>query len=77
MYFFKNKNSFPISNVTYNTRHAHDPLIQSHRLTSTEHSVSYSATKVWNSLPPKIKEISSMNKFKITLKMVIINKYAN
>ena len=34
-YFFKHRDDFPSSNVVYNTRHAHEPLIPYHRLTST------------------------------------------
>lgn len=76
LYLFKSKNKFNYSNSTYETRHASDPEIIHHRLTLTEHSVHYSAAKLWHSLPSHIKAINSYNLFKTTLKKYYVIRYA-
>ena len=75
LYLFKNKSDFGSSNLNYDTRNAQAPAIGIHRLTSTEHSVHYSAVRLWYSLPSYIKSINSYHIFKKTLKKYYIDKY--
>ena len=75
LYFFKNKNKFSYSDGHYWTRHSGDPIITRHRLTLTEHSVHYSATRLWRNLPSHIKNITSYGSFKSILKAHILRSY--
>ena len=75
LYFYKNRDGFSVSNHSYNTRHHNDPLIEIHRLTSTEQSVRFSAVKAWLSIPTEIKNIATFNRFKFVLKKYFVNNY--
>ena len=75
IYMFKNRLNFDISNSHYNTRHATDPVIDHHRLALTQHSVSFSSSKLYHSLPNELKSIPYLNSFKRQLKNFFLGKY--
>lgn len=53
-----------------------DNLVPSYqRLSLTQHAVSYAAPKVWNELPPSLKDCPTKASFKKTLKRHIIDSY--
>ena len=73
---FKNETSGAYStNHSLETRNCHllRPVFQ--RLAQTQRSVSYAGPTVWNSLPPDLKEITSLATFKRKLKQFFIDKY--
>ena len=75
VYFFNNKDRFNYSATPYFTRHSSDPVLSIHRLTSTEHSVRYSAARLWLDLPTHVKNIQSKAMFKSGLKAHLIDGY--
>ena len=48
-----------------------------HRLTLTQHSVSYAGPKIWNHLPENVRSIDSLPRFKSFLKRYFLNKYSS
>ena len=58
LHYFKHKRDFQPSNVNYNTRYGGEPILYAHRLTLTEHSVLYSAARLWRSLSEDLKTIN-------------------
>ena len=58
-----------------NTRNHNLASTQFHRLSSSQHSVSFSGPKIWNSLPSYIRNINSLPSFKHKLKQYFINQY--
>ena len=77
IFMFKNQD-LPMfySNHEHNTRHANLPNSQFQRLTLTQHSIYFTGPVVWNSLPPNVKNSSSLDQFKIILKNYLISCYA-
>ena len=75
LYFFNNRDRFLHSNTPYFTRNSNAPILNIHRLTSTERSVHYAAAKQWLLLPNHIKNSGSYNSFKSALKSYFIAKY--
>ena len=74
---FKNKSNpnFSVSH-NLNTRSSRSLVPQYHRLTLTQHAVSYKGPKVWNDLPMNIKGTRNISVFKKLLKEYFIEKYA-
>ena len=62
-------------NHSYNTRNRNSLRPAYHRLTSTQHSVSYSGPSVWNSLPNYITNSNNIDSFKRLLKKHLISLY--
>ena len=58
-----------------NTRYAHHRRPTYHRLTTSQHSIYYMGPTIWNSLPPRIKEIQTISSFKKKLKQHLISSY--
>ena len=55
-------------NHTYNTRNRNDAVPQFQRLTLTQNSIHFAGPVVWISSPADIRAISSLQRFKISLK---------
>ena len=76
VYMFKALQQGLFSNShNLNTRNSNLATASFHRLTSTQHSVSFSGPKIWNSLPSNIRNINSLPSFKLKLKQYFINQY--
>ena len=75
-YVFKRKNSF-LSNITpfRSTRQQHNLVSCFQRLTVCQHSLSYSGPKIWNTLPPEIKNCDKFGLFKRNLKKFLLSSY--
>ena len=58
-----------------NTRNRNLATPTYHRLTCTQHAVSYKGPTVWNSLPRSLKEIESVQLFKKLLKSHLLESY--
>lgn len=58
----------------YNTRFKKQPCFSTHNLKIFERKPSYAGIKYFNSLPPEIKNITDVNKFKSKLKLYLLNK---
>ena len=76
LYYFRNREKFGQSNVAYETRHAHAPVVPVHRLTLTEHSVSYASAREFRSLPLQLKTIDSYHRFKRAIKKHFLAQYS-
>ena len=74
MYMFKNKDQFQCSH-SINTRNRHLAVPPYHRLTLTQHSVSFKGPQIWNNLPPEIRSLNSITKFKKALKYHYLSSY--
>ena len=59
----------------YSTRRPNNARSTFHRLSSTQHAVSYAGPTFWNSLPPNLKSINSLNAFRKALKQFLLDKY--
>ena len=59
----------------YQTRWADDAYANRHLFTTTQHAISYTGPKLWNSLPPHIRSIESFRCFKSSLRKHFLNKY--
>ena len=57
------------------TRHGHEISSSFNRLTTTQHSLSFTGPKIWNDLPLLLREISSLPLFKRKLKNYLIDFY--
>ena len=77
LYYFKHKCDFQPSNVNYSTRYGGEPILYAHRLTLTEHSVLYSAARLWRSLSEDLKNINSYAVFKKKLKLHYLSQYVS
>ena len=58
-----------------NTRNIGAAQPRFHRLTLTQHSVSYAGPTAWNQLPQGIRSIEKLWKFKKTVKNYLLSKY--
>ena len=74
MYAERNRD-FYNSNHNYDTRNCNILRSEYHRLTATQHSVSYSGPLVWNSLPEFIRDSRNLNVFKKSLKKHFVSFY--
>jgi exonuclease III len=68
-------NNFNNFTHNYNTRNRNYAIPSYQRLALTQHSVSFAAPKVWNSLPDCIKQCNNLSKFKTNLKEYLISMY--
>ena len=59
-----------------NTRHSDLAIPKFQRLSRTQQSISFSGPTIYNTLPPCIRNISSLDKFKIELKEYLIGQYS-
>lgn len=59
-----------------NTRHVDIATPKFQRLSRTQQSISYSGPTIYNTLPPYIRKISSLNKFKLELREYLLKQYA-
>ena len=76
IYYYKTKKySTQIRNHNYNTRNKNKIIAPFHRLATTQHSVSYNGSTVWNSLPPAILSEPNLKSFKRKLKSYFIEQY--
>ena len=76
IYMFRNSDSFS----NFSRSHSHDTrnwniLPPCERLTTTQQSVLYGGTRVWNDLPDYIKTSPTVSIFKYRLKQSLLNKY--
>lgn len=73
IFLFKNRQLFTgyNTNTTYNTR-TQDLNYPIHRLSLTEKSPSYMCLKIYNRLPNHIKNIDNLQRFKTTIKNMLI-----
>ena len=72
---YKNQSQFQCSH-SINTRNRHLAVPPYHRLTVTQHSVSYKGPQIWNKLPLEIRSLNSITKFKKAVKEHFLNSYA-
>ena len=76
IYMYKNRNSLTYNrNHHYNTRLRQNLLPSFRRLTSTQHSLSYTAPTVWNNLPDEVKNSETLPIFKHRAKKYFISLY--
>ena len=47
-----------------------------HRISTTQHAVSYVAPKFWNTLPEDLRSIDNYKRFKKSLKEHLLDKYS-
>ena len=57
------------------TRGSNDSRSARHRLATTQHAVSYAGPKYWNTLPPNLKSINSLIRFRKSLKEHLLSQY--
>ena len=76
IYVFKTKahETFTL-NHTYPTRNRNNMAVPVHRLTTTQHSVTFMGARIWNSLPLFIRTSASLSIFKKRLKKYYIESY--
>ena len=76
IYVYKNIDSFPsISSHNYNTRN-HTNLRSTFQRTSvTQQNISHMGPRIWNSIPPNIRSLPSINSFKRNLKLHLLSNY--
>ena len=60
---------------SYSTRFNSDIRPAFHRLTITQHSLSYTAPKIWSNIPISIRNITKLKSFKKNLKQFFIDQY--
>ena len=78
IHMYKNRNAQLYDRSHHhNTRQRHDLLPSYHRLTITQHSLSYSGPQVWNSLSDELRNSRSLPIFKNHLKSFLISLYNN
>ena len=75
VYIFENGRDIFRRDHSYNTRQRENLLPTYHRLTTTQHSISYFGPSFWNSLPNNITSATSIESFKYRLKKHIISGY--
>ena len=75
LYMYKNIDSFQRYTHNFNTRNRNRLLPTFHRLTKSQHSVSFRGPKLWNDLPDYLKNIESLPSFKFKLKNYFLSFY--
>jgi hypothetical protein len=65
----------PTVTHNYSTRQRGNAVAAFQRLTVTQHSITYTAPHVWNSIPDNIKNSTSLSQFKHLLKDHLVSKY--
>ena len=76
MYKKINQGEFSVAH-SVNTRNRHLATPTFHRLTLTQHSVSFRGPTAWNTLPLQLQQLPTLSKFKKCLKLFFIQKYAD
>ena len=61
--------------TNYQTRGTNRARSALHRLTTTQHSISYAGPIFWNSLPLDLRSLNSYRRFKKSLREHLIDKY--
>ena len=76
MYMFdeRNREDFSI-NHNLNTRNRNNLQPKFHRLSKTQHALSYVGPKIWNDLPCNIKSVRSLPIFKRKLRNYLLSSY--
>lgn len=76
LHYYKSKKFiFQTRSHTYNTRNRNDILAPFHRLSTTQHSVSFHGAHLWNTLPQEIREAPTLKSFKFKLKLFFLENY--
>ena len=57
------------------TRGSNDARSTYHRLSTTQHAVSYAGPAFWNRLPPNLRSINSLIRFRKSLKEHLLSQY--
>ena len=65
----------PAPRHSYSTRFNSEIRSDFHRLTVTQHSLSFTAPKIWNTIPLSIRSITKLKPFKKSLKQFLIDQY--
>ena len=74
IYLNKNLHKFPC-NHSFGTRNRNMLVPTFHKLSQTQHAVSFMGPKIWNDLPENLKNINSTSKFKFSLRNYLLSKY--
>ena len=77
IYMYKSDTTMFQTSHSYNTRQRDNLNSAYHRTVTTQMSLSYSGPDIWNKLPDTIKNLPTLNLFKIKLKDYLIDKYAS
>ena len=77
IYMHKQKlmGNLPLNVNTHNTRHHEEIRPEYHRLTLSQHSVSFMGPRIWNSLPPNIQSIRRDHAFRKAVKFFFLDQY--
>ena len=76
VYMFRARARGEYPSQTYiETRGSNDSRSVRHRLSTTQHAVSYAGPKYWRSLPPNLKSINSLVRFRKSLKEHLLSQY--
>ena len=76
IHFYKKENRSRFSHRhNYLTRNRQNFIPPLHRLTTTQHSVAYQSTTIWNSLPIHIRDSPTLPILKRNIKQYFINSY--
>ena len=74
VFMYKSEGRF-LCNHNVNTRNRNQAAPLFHRLTLTQHSVTFKGPHFWNKLPQDIKDATSLPIFKKMLKIYLLNQY--
>ena len=74
--FKKISNTPPVPQHYVNARNVNQLRPQFHRLSTTQHSISYMGPTIWNSLPHEIRETPIISSFKRKVKQHFLSLYA-
>ena len=65
MYHARARGEFA-TQIIYQTRGTNRAQTALHRITTTQHTISYTGPKLWNSLPPNLRSLNNYGRFKKT-----------
>ena len=74
---YKSDTSIFLTSHSYNTRQRNNLNSAYQRTVTTQMSLSFSGPNIWNSIPDSIKNLPTLNLFKMKLKDYLIDKYAS
>ena len=75
IYMYKNKNSSNFKRIhDYQTRHSSQLIPNYHRLTTTQHSLTFTGPITWNQIPERIRQARSLTLFKKAMKDHLLSK---
>ena len=75
MYHARNRGEYASQSNIHTRGSDHDAHSVVHRLSRSQHAVSYAGPQFWNTLPIDIRSINNFGRFKKSLKEHLINKY--